>query len=359
MPSGCAVARCISVVLLTARVASAHQTSVKYVDLHVDGAHVAIELRVAPGDVTEPMGLPPDARPSVADAVGTAAVAPYVARWMQITARGAPCTASPPVARADQDGQLVVVAWAAECASSEDLALDLARFFAVDQRHIAIVKVDDRDSIVRSGDPPLALHASPSLLAWVRAGMDHIYDGRDHISFVLALLLVVMLVRRERWELRPLGATLRSTATVITAFTIAHSASLIAASLGWIHLPSRVVESIIALSIAYTAAENIARPDVRWRFWLTFGFGLVHGLGFASVLAELLPPHDVIVPLLCFNLGVELGQLTIVLVALPVFYLLAQRLGGERYRRVVMPALSAAIFALGAIWLIERVFGVS
>jgi hypothetical protein len=116
---------------------------------------------------------------------------------------------------------------------------------------------------------------------------------------------------------------------------------------------------MIALSIAYTAAENIVRPDVRWRFVLTFGFGLVHGLGFASTLAALLPPRDVVVPLLCFNVGVELGQLTIVLIALPIFYMLARELGAERYRRGVMPAISAVIFAAGAIWIVERVLGVT
>ena len=178
-----------------------------------------------------------------------------------------------------------------------------------------------------------AAGAHPSLLGWIGVGMDHIYDGRDHISFVLVLLLVVMLVRTgETWDTRRILPTLKSTATVITAFTVAHSISLIAASLGWLDLPSRMVESLIALSIAYTAAENIVHPDVRWRFVLTFGFGLIHGLGFASVLSELLPPKDVIVPLLCFNVGVELGQLTIVAVALPVFYLLARVIGAWRYR---------------------------
>jgi hypothetical protein len=141
---------------------------------------------------------------------------------------------------------------------------------------------------------------------------------------------------------------------VITAFTIAHSLSLISAALGWVHLPSRLVESLIAVSIAYTAAENIVRPDVRWRFVLTFGFGLVHGLGFASTLAVQLPPRDVIVPLLCFNVGVEIGQLMIVLVALPVFFAIAQRAGADTYRRRVMPAISAAIFVAGVVWVVQR-----
>src|SRR5262249_6437503 len=158
------------------------------------------------------------------------------------------------------------------------------------------------------------------------------------------------------WETRPVVPTLRSTATVITAFTVAHSISLIAASLGWVHLPSRVVESLIALSIAYTAAENIVHPDVRWRFALAFGVGLIHGLGFASVLSELLPPKDIILPLLCFNVGVEIGQLTIVLVALPLFYVAARRFGAWRYRTTLMPILSSVILVLGLNWLVARAF---
>ena len=146
-----------------------------------------------------------------------------------------------------------------------------------------------------------------------------------------------------------------SSASVDVTRTIAHSLSLIAAALGWVHLPSRVVETLIALSIAYTAAENIVKPDVQWRFLLTFGFGLVHGLGFASTLSAMLPPRDVIVPLLSFNVGVEVGQLMIVLVALPVFFIAARELGADRYRRRVMPAISAVIFVAGAVWVFERI----
>jgi hypothetical protein len=236
---------------------------------------------------------------------------------------------------------------------------DFANFFAVDHKHVAQVRVDDGPArIVDASAPQLRLRESPSLLAWLRLGIHHIddWDGRDHISFVLALLLVVMLTCEPGGprRVRPLGAALRATATVVTAFTIAHSVSLISAALGWVSLPSRLVETLIALSIAYTAAENIVKPDVRWRFALTFAFGLIHGLGFASTLAVQLPPRDVVVPLIYFNIGVEIGQLAIVLLALPVFYVLAARLGAMRYRRFAMPAVSAAIFLAGLVWVLER-----
>lgn len=350
--------RSLVILLLLGRVASAHQTSVKYVDVTIDEDRAAVAVKVAPGDVTEPLGLAADSRPAVRDAL-TPKVAAYVAHWIAATSYGRPCSATAPRAAADEDDKFVVVTWQVAC-PGVPTELSFATFFAVDTRHVAIVHVEPgaRDSIVRADAPRLVLRDRPSLLAWVHEGMDHIYTGRDHISFVLALLLVVMLVRKPDWQLRRPVETVRATATVITAFTIAHSVSLISASLGWVHLPSRFVESMIALSIAYTAAENVVHPDVPWRFWLTFGFGLVHGLGFASTLAVLLPPRGVIVPLLCFNLGVELGQLTIVLIALPAFYAIARVLGAGAYRRTLMPVISAGIFTLGLLWLIERAFAV-
>jgi HupE/UreJ protein len=352
--------RAVVVLLLLGRVASAHQTSVKYVDVTLDDANARITVKVAPGDVTEALGLPADSKPSVEDAVRSPAVAPYVAHWIATTSYGQPCLASAPAAKPDDDGKFVAVSWTAAC-SRIATDLDFTAFFAVDKRHVAIVHTEPsgNDAIVRASSPQLVLRDKPSLLAWVHEGMDHIYTGRDHISFVLALLLVVMLVRKPDWQVRPPIATLRATATVITAFTIAHSVSLIAASLGWVHLPSRFVESMIAASIAYTALENILKPDVPWRFYLTFGFGLIHGLGFASTLSVLLPPSGVLVPLLCFNLGVEIGQLTIVAFALPLFYVVARALGAAVYRRTLMPAISVGIFVLGCLWLVERIFRIT
>ncbi|HEU4726523.1 MAG TPA: HupE/UreJ family protein [Kofleriaceae bacterium] len=364
--------------------ADAHQTSVKYVDVTVEGTRAQIKLTVAPGDVTEPLGAPPDARPSAAEAA-TPAVAAYVARWLAIGPDDQPpCAPSAARAHPDADARFVVVEWEVECGGEPSrlarLALDLRAFFAIDPRHEAIVTVHAPDAagdaaVVRAQDPILHVQAGEPIghAAWIAAGIQHIWDGRDHVSFVLALLLVVMLVRRtgppdgaageaapaDRWTTRAPLVTLRQTATIITAFTVAHSLSLIAASLGWVRLPSRLVESLIAFSILYTAVENIIRPDVRRRFLLTFGFGLVHGLGFASVLQVMLPPDHVIPPLLGFNLGVEVGQLVIVAIALPLAWLLARELGATRYRRRVMPAMSVVIGLFAVKWLIERALAVS
>jgi hypothetical protein len=349
--------------------AHAHQTSVKYVDIFVhpmpsgQTGYVDVTVKLAAGDVTEPLGLAADAKPRVADALAKQKdVALYVQRWITIDDCEPP--GLPDMKPVDEG--FLAVTWKIGCYQIDPITLDFSTFFELDKRHEAVIRLrqDGRasiETIVRASEPRIELRAgqSPSLLAWVKTGMDHIYDGTDHILFVMSLLLVVMLMRPGGtggdWKLRGFVLTLKSTGLVITAFTIAHSISLILASLGVVALPSRFVEAAIAASIAYTAVEDIVKPDVRWRFFLTFGFGLVHGLGFASTLSRLLPPRHVVVPLLCFNVGVEIGQLSIVIVVLPILYLLARGLGAPRYRRYLMPALAACFAIIAAWWFVQRV----
>ncbi|HWU90048.1 MAG TPA: HupE/UreJ family protein, partial [Kofleriaceae bacterium] len=279
-----------------------------------------------------------------------------------------PCEPAPPRALVDPDGAFVVATWDAVCAEPiRRLRIDLTAFFAVDARHEALVSIHPPGEhadphVVRAGAPVALLHAgqSPPLASWIGYGMHHIFGGSDHVSFVLALLLVVVIARGAgpAWQIRRPADALRTTAGIVTAFTAAHSLTLIAASLGWLRLPSRLVESLIAASILYTAIEDVARPDARHRFAMTFGFGLVHGLGFASVLEDLLPPTHVIAPLLGFNLGVELGQLAIVAVALPAFAGLARLLGADRYRRIALPAAAVPLVLIATKWLIERSFAI-
>ena len=145
-------------------------------------------------------------------------------------------------------------------------------------------------------------------------------------------------------------------AKVVTAFTLAHSLTLSAAALGVVELPSRFVESAIAASIIVAALNNVW-PLVTARLWmLAFGFGLIHGFGFASVLADLgLPKTGLAVALLGFNLGVEIGQLAIVAALLPVIYALK---AWPQYRRIAMPLGSLAMAALAGVWLLERSFDI-
>lgn len=171
-------------------------------------------------------------------------------------------------------------------------------------------------------------------------GVEHILTGYDHLAFLFALLVV--------------GGSLRSATKIITSFSAAHSITLALATLNLVSLPGKVVEPLIAASIMYVGIENLFRRDLDKRWLLTFGFGLVHGLGFASVLRELgvgANATSVAVPLLFFNLGVELGQLTIAALVLPLIWKCARRPAfAVRYA----PACSVVVTLAGTYWLVER-----
>jgi len=364
-----AIAISLAIWLALAARAHAHQSSVKYVDITAAGSRATVRFTVAPDDLTAPLGLPDDARPTAAAAAASPAAAAYVAGWLALSqpaaaAAAAACAPAPPRAAVDPDGKLVAVTWDAACpAPIERLRIDLAAFFAADARHVAIVTLHPAGThvdphVARAGEPALLLHSgqSPSLASWIAYGTHHIFGGLDHVCFVLALLLVVVIARGAsgRWEARPPRAALRSTAVIVTSFTIAHSLTLAAAALGWLRLPGRLVESAIAASILYMGVEDVVRPDTRRRYVVTFGFGLVHGLGFASVLEARLPPGNVVGPLLGFNLGVELGQLAIVAIVLPLLAAAARGLGADRYRRIGLFAAALPLGVIATKWLIER-----
>ncbi len=168
-------------------------------------------------------------------------------------------------------------------------------------------------------------------------GVEHIWTGYDHLLFLFAVLLA--------------GGGLWRLAAIVTSFTVAHSITLGAAATGLVHLPVAPVEAVIALSIVYVAVENILERGADRRALVTFAFGLIHGFGFASVLAETaLPAGEVVVPLLAFNLGVEAGQLAVLLAVVPVLAVMQR---GPRAHAVKV-ALSAVIALCGAAWAFER-----
>ncbi|MEH7378542.1 HupE/UreJ family protein [Neobacillus drentensis] len=172
-------------------------------------------------------------------------------------------------------------------------------------------------------------------------GLEHIFTGYDHILFVISLLF---------------GAkTIRHILSLVTAFTIAHSITLALATFDIIHLPSRFVESAIALSIIYVALINIFNQDSKHQPWLAFGFGLIHGFGFAGILAEMrLDTNHMVTSLVSFNLGIEIGQLIIVSLAYPLI-LWIKKLTLKPIKWVI-PGTSVAILAFGLVWFIERAF---
>lgn len=253
----------------------------------------------------------------------------------------------------------------AQCALEGELSLTYDAFFEADSAHKLLVNVASIDGgsassrVVSETRRTIVLNSEngnrwSTFREFVQQGVLHIWMGLDHVVFLLSLLLTCVLVRRGgRWvgnnNLRQIvyGAT-----WVVTAFTIAHSLTLTATALGWLNLPSRWVEVGIALTVVAAALNNVY-PLVLRLGWLTFGFGLLHGMGFAGVLSELGVPSDqTVLTVLSFNLGVEIGQLVIVGVTLPLLMLVRNK---QWYSRYGLPAGSIIIAAVAVRWVIERV----
>jgi hypothetical protein len=219
----------------------------------------------------------------------------------------------------------------------------------------AVFRRDHREVTVVIGRPnPMW----KSAFLYLRLGVEHILTGYDHLAFLAALLLAAGLRQRTGPTTVAAPATprqsVRGTVTIISAFTVAHSLTLISQVLrpGW--LSTRWVEPAIAFSVAYVGVENLiaARPRRRWL--LVFGFGLVHGLGFASVLREIgLPRRGLLLCLISFNAGVELGQLVALGVALPIIVAAARR-APRSFERWGLQLGSALIAGFGVIWLVAR-----
>lgn len=169
-------------------------------------------------------------------------------------------------------------------------------------------------------------------------GMEHIFTGYDHLAFLLALLVVT--------------ATMGSLVRVVTSFTVAHSITLALATFNVVVLPTRLTESVIALSILYVAVENLLDFRMMKRYYVTFLFGLVHGFGFSNVLRDMeLPRASLALSLFSFNLGVEIGQITFVLLVFPF----VQDLVKSGWKRL-QPTVSAGIGLMAVYWFIQRAF---
>jgi len=166
-------------------------------------------------------------------------------------------------------------------------------------------------------------------------GVEHILTGYDHLAFLLAVLLT--------------GGSLASNARIITSFTIAHSLTLALATLGIVTLPATIVEPLIAASIVFVGIENLVHRQLARRWLVTFGFGLIHGLGFAQALQGL--GIQGAIPLLSFNLGVELAQLSIAAVTLPLIWRLQRR---PAFMLKHVPALSLLLTLAGIYWFLAR-----
>lgn len=335
--------------------AAAHNQPFSYLDLHVRGAQLDGQLTAHIEDLAHEAGLPvADSlrSPAFVEAhrgalehmlatrlrleVGSRRLAPRFTAWDEVPAKnalrfqfelpgweGGPVTIAGPLFPYDPQHETYLNGYEADSLRLQDL---------LDRRHSRAVF-----------PPSLRQNTGSVVRRFVVEGVHHIFIGPDHILFIIGLLL--------------LGGSLGRLLKIVTAFTLAHSVTLALATLGWVNPPSRVIEPLIALSIAAIGIENLLAPrsgrDLRAT--LAFSFGFVHGFGFASVLRELaLPPGALGTALFAFNVGVEIGQLCIVLAVAPLLAL-ARAKSATLGRRLAIGG-SAAVIAAGAFWFVERVF---
>jgi hypothetical protein len=368
---------------LAASAAHAHKPSDSYLSLTVSGGAVSGRWDIALRDLDFAIGLDADGdgritwgevRSRHAD------IAAYATARLEVLADGRRCTTEVGAQLVDEhtDGAYTVLPLRIACSGEPKvLTLNYTLFADIDPQHRGLLNLSvdgaTRTAILGPQAPSQTFDLrgrAGGMRAWLaplldygREGVWHIWVGFDHILFLLSLLLPSVgrwstasgQARSSRWEPVPrFPPALWDVLRIVTAFTVAHSITLSLAALGLVSLPSRLVETTIAASVVLAALNNV-RPVFRDRRWLmAFGFGLIHGFGFASVLIDLgLPQGALALALLGFNLGVEVGQLAIVAAFLPLAYRFRQ---GLVYRRVVLTGGSLAVAAVAAIWFAERAF---
>ncbi len=290
--------------------------------------------------------------------------------WLRLSADGAdiPFTPAEPEVAVTDSRAHTMIRFTADVSRHESLAVSCVDFFEFDPRHKVVTSLESGGETtlgLLSYDRPrweVSLREPGALGQFAKftwEGVWHIWIGIDHILFLLALLLPAVLhYENGRWH--PVGSfrqALINVLKVVTAFTVAHSVTLSLAALHLVTLPAKLVESVIALSVLLAALNNIW-PVVRDRAWMVaFGFGLIHGFGFANVLADLaLPAGTLAIALVSFNVGVELGQLAIVAVFFPLAFLVRRR---GFYQPVKLRLGSALISAVAIGWIVQRVFEVN
>jgi len=356
-----AFAAAVVVSWLVAAPAWAHKPSDAHLRLAVDGDTITGRLDIAVRDLDGALGLDGDGNGQITWAELAASgprIAAYVERRLVLGADGTACTqrlGSAALAELS-DGAYWAVPLSATC-SHQPTSIDVAYalLFDIDSMHRGLAHVAGQTVIIRDARPVrVALDDATSFASFVKEGVWHIWMGIDHILFLLCLILPAVFQRRtQRWSAADsLRDVCKEVFEIVTAFTLAHSITLVISAIGLVTLPSRFVETAIALSVVAAALNNLLRTvDARWA--VAFALGLLHGFGFSSVLIDLgLPSHELIGALLGFNLGVELGQAAIVLALLPVLFWIRRTIAYQ----ALLWAGSGTVAIIATLWSYQRCF---
>lgn len=370
-----ATATLLTVLLLMSgvQIVEAHKPSDSYLRMEVEGDTVAGRWDIALRDLHELVGLDPDGDGAVTwEEVERSRIAIMQAALPKLAVRNSrgtcPLQAGPLRIAEHTDGPYAAIAFSADCAAAVDqLTVRYDLLFELDPSHRGLLKLDlggrTYSGIFRPASRQFDVRleqaaAGPLFLTYLQQGAWHIWSGFDHLLFLFCLLLPAVLQRtRDGWA--P-AADARTAAMdllrVITAFTIAHALSLSAAALDWLQLPTRWVESAVAATIIFAAVNNLL-PLVQRRLWmLAFFFGLIHGAGYAGVLAGLgFSTGTLAMALLGFNLGVEGGQIVLAALCIPLAWWARNHI---LYRHMVVVPGSLLAILLGAWWLVQRLLNI-
>ena len=352
-------------------VAQAHKPSDSYLSITVNEAEITGQWDIALRDLDFAIGLDADGNGEITWGevrAKHAEIAAYALARLALRGDSAACAIEPGAQQINEhtDGAYTVLPLMIRCAKAPaQLAIDYSLFADLDPQHRGLLNLQalgNAHTAVLGPQAPTQSFELKTVSRWAqfidyaREGVWHIWIGFDHVLFLLSLLLPAVLLWRARsWQaVETFRTAFVDVFKIVTAFTVAHSITLSLATLGAVELPSRWVESAIAASVVLAALNNVW-PVFHGRRWtVAFAFGLIHGFGFATVLADLgLPREALVLALVGFNLGVEAGQLAIVAVFLPIAFALRRT---AFYRRAVMVGSSLLIAALAGVWLVERVF---
>ena len=367
---------------LVASVAHAHKPSDSYLSLQVDGEKITGQWDIALRDLDLVIDLDRNADAAIdwgEVRARHAEIAAYALSRLVLTQpassgeQGAACKLAVTDHLIDNhtDGAYAVLKLSGTCPSAvAALSVNYSLLFDVDAQHRGLLKLESRGA--GSEGAPFVLSAVfpadnatqtlklaepggwAQFATYVADGVKHIAIGIDHILFLIALLLPAVLLRTGgKWEpVAEWRTAFWSVLKIVTAFTVAHSITLSLAVLQIVQLPSRFVESAIAASVLITALDNLWPFLPRKRWLVAFAFGLLHGFGFASVLIDLkLPASALLLSLLGFNAGVEMGQLILVAILMPLAYVSR---ASKAYTRVVLGAGSVVIAMISLGWFLER-----
>ena len=356
--------------------AQAHSSGNSYLAFSLRDATPVLRVDVSIRDLDFVFDLDGDRNGEVTWAETTARL-PELLAWVQagvrVTVADTACTLTnqDPMASQRGDGVYLSTEWAVSCPGASiqpppGLALRYGLMFDQDNLHRGLLKVElpeEQNSAILSPEQPNAPLVQGSTRLWdifqryVVEGVWHIWIGIDHILFLLSLLVLAPLASDRRsvvaWQpVDRFGLAFADVLAVVTAFTVAHSITLGMSVMKWVDPPANLVEPLIALSVVLAALNNLLGWFSLKRWRLAFVFGLIHGFGFANVLLDLgLPTQALAVALGGFNVGVELGQLAIVVAFLSVAWWLRHT---AFYRWVVVGGGSLTIAAIGAMWTWER-----